>query len=95
MLDAQGHEQMDMMPVARPRHDREMWKSAPDHLRGLDRGVHVIQCEHQHLGGFRAGRAHHLLARGISVEDFRAEAPHDIHLLLAFIQRGEADFLGG
>src|SRR5208337_3013791 len=61
MLNTEVHQLVDMAPVAGPRVNRHMREVRLDELRGLERGVDIVDGEHESarlagLGRFQNGK---------------------------------------
>ena len=83
-----------MDAVARPRIDRQIGKMLAHHLRDPERGLDIVDGEHEgaRLVGLR--RAQDVEPSGVAVIDLRAEPPHEIHLLDIRVERGEGNAPG-
>src|SRR2546422_9147325 len=75
--------------VARAREDRNLREMLANDRRRLHRGLDVVDGEHEELGFAGLRRLQQLEARGVAVVDLASEAPDEIHLLVAHLERRE------
>src|SRR6187397_1318567 len=83
-----------MGPVTCARIDRQIGKMRAHHFRYTKRAVDLVDGEHESTSLVGACRAQDIEAACITVVDLGAEAPHEIHLLDARIERGEGNLPG-
>src|SRR5712691_11713426 len=88
-LDAEIAQPEQMNAVARAGENRNLRKMLAHDRGGLHRGLDVVDCEHEELGLARFCRLEQLQARSVAVIYLAAEAPDEIHLLVAHLERRE------
>ena len=80
-----------MLAVAGARENLQSRKVLAHDLRRAHRGIHIVDREHEEIGGLRACGAQQVEPRGIAVVDAVAEATHEVDVRLTRIERGEFD----
>ena len=70
-----------MGAVARPRVDRQIRKMAAHDFGDPERGIDIVDCQHEGARLVGARRAQDIDAAGVAVIDLRAEALHEVDLL--------------
>src|SRR5205085_12053867 len=85
---------MSVPAVARAGVDRHVRVVLPDHLRGPERGLDIVDGQHEGAGLARLRRFQDLRPAGVAVEGAGTELAYGIDMLWVGIERGEGDALG-
>ena len=94
MVDAEIHQLVHVGAVARPRIDRQVGKMRAHDLGDPERGLDIVDGEHEGARLVGARRAQDIEPPRVAVIDLRAEALHEIHLLDIGVERGEGNVAG-